>query len=209
MLIKGNKKDSMLIRWLQKMASSDAGRPVLTGLNVDNGQTVACNGFRMVVIDTPEFLQDAEGKIVRSRVSAGEFESELEEIDGTYPDYQGIYPKKEAQAIISVNPKLLREMLSGLSELPVSLVVYGDTLPMELYGKTRDERDAYMILMPMHRGYGAESHCETRPDGSKAEVTDAHKRIKKLEDMIESQAASYTRTITDLQKQLQEREEAS
>jgi DNA polymerase III sliding clamp (beta) subunit (PCNA family) len=168
MLVKGNKKDSRLIRWLQKNASTDVSRPVLNGLHVNNGQTVACNGYRMIVVDTPEPLKEIEGPmVVKGKIPAGDFAVEFEEIEGKYPDYNGIIPTKEAKAVISINPKLLREMLEGLDDTPTTIVLHEDTQPIEIFGKTRDERDAYMILMPMHR---AVDNKLNRPNGTTVKI---------------------------------------
>lgn len=174
MLIKGDKKDSRLIRWLQKIASSDPGRTMLNGLHIDNGQVIACDGYRMAVVDTPEALSNSfEGPVtVEGKIPAGEFAVEFSEIEGDYPDRNGIFPKQDAKAVISINPRLMRELLEGLSEEPTTIVLYEDTQPIEIYGKTRDDRDAYMILMPMHRLRDAE---QVRPNGTKVKIKASEK----------------------------------
>ncbi|KKL89531.1 hypothetical protein LCGC14_1913790 [marine sediment metagenome] len=202
MLVKGDKKFSRLIRWLQNMASSDAGRPVLNGIHIDGDQTMVTNGYRLVVIDTPKELQNLGPATIEGKVPAGEFESEFTNIEGKYPDFNTIYPNGVAQAVVDVDARLLRELLDGLSGTPssVSLVLYGPNRPIELFGATRDDRDAYMVLMPMHR---ALDNKLTRPNGTTVEFVWPEKRIREMEETIERRDEE----INELQGQIKELED--
>lgn len=150
MIIKGDKHESALIRWVQKAQSKDSARQVLTGMLVKNGNIVACDGYRIHATPTPSPLVDTDG-VYQGKVPAGDFIAELDEIlDVTYPDYAAIMPEGEPVFQINVDPKFLAEALSGFSK-NVQLRFFGEKQPMEVGGKNKDDKPCYVVLMPMHK----------------------------------------------------------
>jgi DNA polymerase III sliding clamp (beta) subunit (PCNA family) len=148
MIIKGTKEESALIRWVQKAQSKDSARPVLEGMLVENGNILACDGFRIHAAPTPSALVDGKG-VYQGKVPAGDFIAELEEIcEATpYPDYAAIMPSGEPEFHIHVDPKFLVEALAGFDST-VELRFFGKTQPMELTGTFKDDTNLYVILMP-------------------------------------------------------------
>ncbi len=163
MIIKGDKHESALIRWVQKARSKDCMRPVLKGMLVRDGNILACDGFRIHAAPTPSALGDCDG-VYQGKVSAGDFIAELEEIcEATpYPDYAVIMPDGEPEFQINVDPKFLAEALSGFDS-NVLLRFFGKTRPMEVSGESKDGQRLYVILMPLH-GREKENNEVWRPE---------------------------------------------
>lgn len=120
--IKGTKEESQLMRWLAK-AQAGEDRPILTTFHRRNGVVVSCDGFRLHAAPVPSCLQEAPetnelGQVnYRGKIKAGDFEADLDEVEGTYPDVAQLMPKGEPVAEFAVNPKYLREALAGLDTM--------------------------------------------------------------------------------------------
>lgn len=147
--IKGNKKESFFIRWLQKMTHKGRGRPALKGIRVENGKTVATDGMRMVITPTPEPFKDHEPVTLEGKIPAGKFVAEMEIIESTYPDFNTIVPSDSPESIVGINPKLLAEILGGMKGTAI-IGLHGSTRPIEISGTGKDGEEVYAVLMPMH-----------------------------------------------------------
>lgn len=152
-IIKGTSEESILLRRLQKIASTDTTRPVLTGLSVEAEYTIATDGFHLAVIETPECMKPCIGEIVQGKIPAGDFVAEMEVIEGTYPDWRGIIPTADEEYRIALSGKLLKSlcMLFERRDEPINFVFRAPDEVVELQVMQSDEDiNMYGLLMPMH-----------------------------------------------------------
>ena len=147
--IKGNKKESLLIRWLQKMTHKGFGRPALKGIHIENGKAIATDGYRMVITPAPEPFKGLEPITLEGKVPAGKFEVDMEIILDTFPDFKSIVPEDSPESIVGVNPQLLADILKGMKGTAI-LGLHGKNKPIEISGRGNDGEKVYAVLMPMH-----------------------------------------------------------
>lgn len=147
--IKGNKKESFFIRWLQKMTHTGHGRPALKGVRLENGKAIATDGIRMVITPTPEPFKDLEPVTLEGKVPAGAFEADMEVIEDTYPDFNTIVPSDSPESIVGFNPKKLADILGGMKGV-AAIGLHGKNKPIEISGTGNDGEEVYAVLMPMH-----------------------------------------------------------
>ena len=73
-------------------------------------------------------------------------------VDGTFPDYEAIFPSGAPVLEITINGKLLAELLNTLSKLnkmsSVKLKLYGTEKPIALFAENDTQR-ARALLMPV------------------------------------------------------------
>lgn len=161
--IRGTKKESRLMRWLAK-AQAGKDRPILTAFHRRNGIAVSCDGFRLHAAPVPGCLQEVPetnyelGQAnYRGKIKAGDFEADLDEVEGTYPDIAQIMPKGEPVAEFAVNPKYLREALAGFNTVVVVVRIYDETSwndalgPITVHGVI-DKRFALVMTTALHTG---------------------------------------------------------
>ena len=142
------------MRWVQQAASTDYTRERLTGMYVDNGRTIAVDGFCMFIAPTPLEYLDHQGKIIRpeKRIPVSPKELEYDEVDATYPDYEYVVPKGEPTFQIAIS----RKFLGKLADMPADddkliLSFTSDTAPM-LVKSIKDGQEYTAVVMPMHIG---------------------------------------------------------
>jgi len=189
MIVKGNKQESTLIRWVQKAAAKDETRPVITGINVADGTITGVDGFRMHAAKTPECLQDTTG-IVRGKVPSGNFVAELTEVEGKFPNMDQVMPKGPVQFAIAVNAKYLKEALAGMDpERPTILRFFTPRGAFEVFGHDKAENELYALVMPMHLEHRDLTLGGWRPVKPDAEMLERVKgKIADLEDRIAADA---------------------
>ena len=165
MIVKGTKKQSKTWRWLQSAASKDETRPVLTGLHVTEGYVVGCDGHRLHAAksDLTHEGEDLNGKIVAGKIPAGEFQADMADIEGRYPNIQTIMPMSAPTFEIWCNPKLLVDALRGM-ERPVCLRFFGESAPFEACDP---EQERYALIMPISM---REDKAVWRPTTPKTEM---------------------------------------
>lgn len=147
--IKGNKKESVFIRWLQKMTHKGSGRPAQKGIRIENGKTIVTDGRRMIITPTPGPFKDQDTVTLEGKIPAGEFEAEMEVIEDTYPDFKSIIVSDSPESIVAFNPQLLAEILGGMKGMAI-LGLHGSTKPLEISGTGKDGEEVYAVLMPVH-----------------------------------------------------------
>lgn len=146
--IRGTKEESQSIRWVQKAASKDHGRPVLNGIHVVNGNIHATDGFRVHVTVAPTGFLVVNDVILQGKIPSGDFIADLDEIVGKYPDLSTFAKEEPPVFTICVNAKYLAEAASGMNG-SVRLAFWGDKQPMELLGESKDAVPCHVTMMPM------------------------------------------------------------
>lgn len=147
--IKGNKKESFFIRWLQKMVFKGVGSPGLHGIFIKDGHTFATDGRKAVITPTPKPLKNLpNGTSFQDKIPAGKFDVEMELLEENYPDVRGVIPTDKPESIVGFDPKLLAGILSGMKG-PALFGSHGPSRPIEISGTGRDDEEVYVILMPM------------------------------------------------------------
>lgn len=142
------------LRFIQKALSKDKDRPALQGAGFVEGFTYAIDGYRMHAVQW-EFGTCAEplrglyapvGNIAEATV--------FMEVEGAHPTperLQQIIPtSRQPQAVVALNPDFLRDALTN-ADTPVTLVIYGDDQPVEIYGSINGT-PTYSLTMPYHKG---------------------------------------------------------
>lgn len=75
-------------------------------------------------------------------------------IDGTFPDYEKIFPKENPKAEVELNAEYLAEVCEVLSKInnlkSVKIKFYGDNMPLVLEAKNQDQASRAMI-MPLRK----------------------------------------------------------
>ena len=148
------------LRWLAKATSKEESRPVLQTIHVNNGTSVATDGYRLFATTTPVALaQDAlVAESSMTRIESLPATSTIAQVssvhEGRYPEYTAILPKRDPEFSISLDANLLREALEACrkDDKLVTLRFWDDTSAFEVLGKM-DGQPIYALIMPM------------RPDG--------------------------------------------
>lgn len=147
--IKGNKKESFFLRWLQKMTAKIVGLPGMHGIFINDGHAFATDGKRMVVTPTPKSLKNLpHGTSFQDKIPAGEFNVKMELLEENYPNVHGIIPIEKPESVVGFDPKLLAEILSGMKGIAL-FGSHGPSSPIEISGTGKDDEEVYIILMPM------------------------------------------------------------
>ena len=137
-----------LLNWLIKALSKDKSRPVLNGVFIRNGKMTAVDGFRMHEIPTPEMLREYTGKILEMGTTKAGAGIPIVEIEGKFPDCEELWPKRDPEFVIGVNPKYLIDALSAppSDDTPMAILrFWGEHSPLQVdIGETRS------LIMPMH-----------------------------------------------------------
>jgi hypothetical protein len=157
-IIKGTKIEAACLRWLKNEIASDDkdSRESLHTLHVEQDVTVACNGYILGVIPTPECLVELAGKNVDGAIPSGDkngFLADLETKDVHFPDYETLAKKDTAKPeVISIilDSDLLRSFLAGLpKESGVLFTIRADDQAVELATQdTEPKTRRWALLMP-------------------------------------------------------------
>ena len=151
-----DKETARTMRWLQKAASNDKSRPILNCIRVENGQTVATDGFRLHVVPTPEEYRELEGKNIKPldtlTVTPKPVEYEIEE-ELTYPDWQLI--RKPLDKRVTVTMCIKQDYLADLKDMPTEngrLFISFKPGSNEPILVTTDIPGVEAVIMPMSKG---------------------------------------------------------
>ena len=159
LVIKGDKEQSKVLRWLKLGASKDDARPALTGIKIDGDAAITADGFRMHMAPTPPCVIDHDGKILAGKVPSGDFLTELETVESIFPDYRQIIPDSELVKFeITVNSKYLVDAVKGMGadcDNRCVLQFYGPHQPMVIIDPSK-HNPKKAVIMPMHAREGAE-----------------------------------------------------
>ena len=144
-----DKEQAKTLKWLHSGCSKDQARQVLTGIEVQSKYTYSTDGFRLMRIETPEYLVEYEGKVIKplNTLPANPQVIEWEEVDGTFPDCeQVIETDKPEYFSFAVNKKLLADAIKTMpGDDMITLSFTGNKEPVRI---TTD--DALLLIMPMH-----------------------------------------------------------
>ena len=158
-VIKLNRSESKITKFVQRAASKDIARPILNGVNINEQSISAADGFRLhaVQADAVPALAEVKGQTVnlgKIRNAALNY-VKPEEIPGHFPDTSQLIPAGELSIRFAVDPRFLVDACKTLDKgSPVCITVYADTSPVEIQGVI-DEQPVYALLMPMHlEGHG-------------------------------------------------------
>lgn len=149
--IRGTKDESLRLRWVQKAVSKGEGRPTLTGMYVKGENVYGTDGYRVHSTKAAIGMLVVDDTILKGKIQGGDFVSDLEILEGQYPDLSTFAKDEPPVFEIFVNSKYLLDILSGMNG-SVRLAFWGNNLPMEVYGKTKDDIPCHGLLMPMHVG---------------------------------------------------------
>ena len=151
-MIKLDRSDSKILKWVQSAKGTDDARPVLTGTYFHKGNMVCVDGWRLNITEAPRSLGELEGLKNTGKVRAGENILDIQDQGGTYPEYEQIIPKTDPTIRIGVNVTLLLELLKGLDKDSTLVIdVHNPGTPIELHGKI-EEQKTYSLIMPMTIG---------------------------------------------------------
>jgi len=110
-----DKEDAKAVKWVNLARSKDQTKPMLNTIRIDNETLVACDGYRLNRIETPEILQEYNQKSLKplTNIPINSQPVEFEEIEGTYPEWKEIEKLSDGKEIvfqIAVNKKLLADL---------------------------------------------------------------------------------------------------
>ena len=151
-IVKLNSKDeSKRVRWLQK--ATDKDREMLSGIHVNNGSTVATDGYKLFASTTPAGFESPDPVTLHiDSLPASGTIAEVSTIEERFVSYADILPKAEPVFEIHIDARLLSDALAActgrdLTDRIVRLVFHGDFAPMEMFGRMSDN-PVYALIMP-------------------------------------------------------------
>ena len=128
-------------------------RPILTAMHVKAPHVVAADGFRLHVWeDGQATLPDGDWQV--ANLKAGSSVVTIEPIEGTFPDWAMIMPRREPTAVVCLNTKYLVDACAGHEY--VTIKVHRPDQPVEVIGQA-DQHSAprhYALVMPVHLNKG-------------------------------------------------------
>lgn len=162
------------LRFVQTACSKDPGRPILTGICIDETNAIAADGFRMHIVPRPESIVKeyplAFPSVVRPVAPSGRTRKipgnpeylELETIEGTFPQWEAIVPKDEPFFRYAVNKQYLKDV----AEMPGSDMIifefFSPMAPCRIFTFQEEDSDRYgwndsgtpsgnqAVIMPMY-----------------------------------------------------------
>ena len=146
-----NKEDAKALKWVSHACSKD--RPTLTGIKINNGEIVACDGFRLHIAPTPTALVEGDGSILKpvNTLTVTPKIEEFEVIEADYPDVESITNQDPEQVTssIAISQKLLADLKSMPTESNMLTFTFTkDSEPIHISGA-----EGYRaVIMPMHKG---------------------------------------------------------
>lgn len=149
-----DKEETKQIRWLQNALSTDAARPQLTCIRVENGHTVATDGFRMHIIETPATLADYQDKNLHpdsKKIAVNPRPEEFCEYPQKFPEWQQIrdpLDKKEPVFKIAMSPKLLADLVGMTDSDTVVLTFFGSHDPVLVKAPQDSDNGNEAVIMP-------------------------------------------------------------
>ena len=156
-----------LLQRLAKFCSQDKTRPVLRSIKIKDGKAYASDGYKLMRVDMK--LPDCfiSTKFVRRLSTHSEWQFRVageeainagthgvdiyeKQVTGTIPQYDTLYPKKEPQKYIVVNPnKELEYIFDGTSKAKIVMLGKEDTAIDTTEVFEPKECDEDIIVMPL------------------------------------------------------------
>lgn len=158
-LITKEKKDAVVTHWVQKATSKDNQRGILNGINRENGKLAAADGFRFHMANTPECWENlSEGTY---KVNEGKSTHktpgriyDLEEIKGTFPDFNLFVPDiKDSEFIFAIDRSLLTEAVKDMpmrKDTKNEIIKMYFTHPNHPVLITNSDDSAQALVMPLN-----------------------------------------------------------
>ena len=147
-----NKQETRAMRFVQDACSTDPSRPILTSIRIENGKTIAADGYRLHIAPTPETLKEYEGKQLKPerRIRVNPQPEEFEEVEGTFPDWQQIVPDRLPVYRIALDKNFLADLGNMPSDSDVLILEFGSpNHPVMAYTNSQGE-EYQALIMPMH-----------------------------------------------------------
>jgi DNA polymerase III sliding clamp (beta) subunit (PCNA family) len=137
------------LKWLMAGASKDDAREMLRYIYItENGQTVSADGFRLHIVETPEYLEDYKGKFIKAEfVDKTRALITEQDAQGDFPNWENVMPKDDEVFQICANPAYIRSSLDRLASTGVRFRFYGEDKPMKIESENGNR---IIVLMPMN-----------------------------------------------------------
>jgi len=152
-----DKSNKAALAWLLKALDKDSYRPLLECVHVKGDQMTATDGFIMHALDTQPFDEPLEDGLYNIRLEGNVAVVDQSELDyNTYPDFRDVLMTDEPRTVLTINPKLLFNAISGMPNEDTSVIIslYGNdqvvTTPVVVQGLIKGGKLGYAIVMPMH-----------------------------------------------------------
>ena len=163
-----------LLQRLAKFCSQDKTRPVLCSIKIKDGKAYASDGCKLMRVDmnlpdcfiSPKFVRrlathsEWQFRVAgEEAINAGTHGVDIYEkqVTGTIPQYDALYPKKEPQKYIVVNPnKEWEYVFDGTSKAKIVILGKEDTIIDTTEVFEPKECDEDIIVMPL-AGYTKDS----------------------------------------------------
>jgi hypothetical protein len=156
-----------LLQRLAKFCSQDTTRPVLCSIKIKDGKAYASDGYKLMRVDmnlpdcfiSPKFVRrlsthsEWQFRVAgEEAINAGTHGVDIYEkqVTGTIPKYDTLYPKKEPQKYIVVNPnKEWEYTFDGTSQAKIVMLGKEDTIIDTTEVFEPKECDEDIIVMPL------------------------------------------------------------
>lgn len=156
-----------LLQRLAKFCSQDTTRPVLCSIKIKDGKAYASDGYKLMRVDmnlpdcfiSPKFVRrlathsEWHFRVAgEEAINAGTRGVDIYEkqVTGTIPQYDNLYPKKEPQKYIVVNPnKEWEYIFDGTSRAKIVMLGKEDTIIDTTEVFEPKECDEDIIVMPL------------------------------------------------------------
>lgn len=156
-----------LLQRLARFCSQDKTRPVLCSIKIKGGKAYASDGYKLMRVDmnlpdcfiSPKFVRrlathsEWQFRVAgEEAINAGTHGVDIYEkqVTGTIPQYDTLYPKKEPQKYIVVNPKKeLKYIFDGTSKAKIVMLGKEDTVVDTTEVFEPKECDEDIIVMPL------------------------------------------------------------
>jgi hypothetical protein len=156
-----------VLQRLAKFCSQDTTRPVLCSIKIKDGKAYASDGYKLMRVDmnlpdcfiSPKFVKrlathsEWQFRVAgEEAINAGTHGVDIYEkqVTGTIPKYDTLYPKKEPQKYIVVNPnKEWEYIFDGTSKAKIVMLGKEDTIIDTTEVFEPKECDEDIIVMPL------------------------------------------------------------
>lgn len=156
-----------VLQRLAKFCSQDTTRPVLCSIKIKDGKAYASDGYKLMRVDmnlpdcfiSPKFVKrlathsEWQFRVAgEEAINAGTHGVDIYEkqVTGTIPQYDTLYPKKEPQKYIVVNPdKEWEYIFDGTSRAKIVMLGKEDTIIDTTEVFEPKECDEDIIVMPL------------------------------------------------------------
>lgn len=148
-----------ILKWFKKTFGGEE-RPVLQAISA-NAHVEATNGFKIHRLNMQ--LTNQTGEVITGLFLSENNELEPDTRGLTYPNLDEVTPKTKVMVHqnpnsntktkacfrVGITAKYLADALSVFSGF-ITIVFISDSSPIEIFGRTKDGEEAYVLLMPAH-----------------------------------------------------------